>query len=94
MKIAEGKTVFLIENLLNIVLFVPLGALLGLLLGNKNWNRIIFYGALVSTLIELSQLITHRGLWEFDDVFHNCIGCIVGYALYLLFRKGYFWLKA
>lgn len=94
MKIAEGRTVYLVENLLNIVLFVPLGVFLGSLLGSKSSKRVVVYGSLVSILIEFAQLITHRGLWEFDDVFHNCIGCIIGYALYLIFRKAFYWFKA
>ena len=38
-------------------------------------------GALISTTIETSQLITMRGLFEWDDMIHNGLGCMVGAVL-------------
>ena len=32
-------------------------------------------------LIELAQLISYRGLFEFDDVIHNALGTAVGVLL-------------
>ena len=40
----------------------------------------------VSLTIELTQLITKRGLFEFDDMFHNTLGAIIGYGVYQLIR--------
>lgn len=33
------------------------------------------------------QLITARGLCEFDDVIHNTIGAIVGVGLVMIWKK-------
>ena len=38
-------------------------------------------GFVFSSVIELSQLVLKRGLCEFDDVFHNTLGCAVGYGV-------------
>ena len=38
-------------------------------------------------LIELAQLISCRGLFEFDDVIHNAIGTAVGVLLVLGLRR-------
>ena len=35
-------------------------------------------GALISAAIEVSQLIFRRGLFEWDDMFHNSFGCLFG----------------
>ena len=35
-------------------------------------------GFLVSVVIELSQLIFKRGLFEGDDMIHNALGCMLG----------------
>ena len=36
---------------------------------------------LISATIEMSQLITMRGLFEWDDMIHNGLGCMVGAVL-------------
>lgn len=38
-------------------------------------------------MIEVLQLITRRGLCEFDDVIHNMIGAAIGIAVALLACK-------
>ena len=67
----------------NIAVFVPLGFLLGLLIG---W-RAFPVGAGFSLLIELLQLIAHRGVFEFDDIFHNALGALIGAALAVFLRR-------
>ena len=37
--------------------------------------------------IEILQLITARGLCEFDDVIHNMIGAVIGTGVMLLYLK-------
>ena len=36
------------------------------------------FGVLISAVIETSQLIFMRGLFEWDDMIHNGLGCMVG----------------
>ena len=38
-------------------------------------------------LIELAQLVSFRGLFEFDDVMHNDLGTAVGVLLVLGIRR-------
>ena len=40
----------------------------------------------LSSAIELLQLITARGLCEFDDVMHNMIGAAIGTVLVIAFQ--------
>jgi glycopeptide antibiotics resistance protein len=71
--------------LLNILLYVPLGFLLSDLryLGSL---KIILLGFACSTLTELTQLVFHLGLFEFDDIFDNTLGCILGVLFFLFLR--------
>jgi glycopeptide antibiotics resistance protein len=71
-------------NLLNVMLFIPVGLLLGLGFREMTWKKAIMTGAGLSIFIELLQLIFKRGLCETDDVIHNVLGCIVGYGAYRL----------
>lgn len=85
------------EVVLNILLFVPVGVLLTAIgsIGDKGggrshrykWYFIAAYSTLISFFIEITQLITKRGLCETDDLIHNTLGCMIGYGLFGIFRK-------
>lgn len=72
-----------LQILANVLIFVPLGYLLALLVG---W-RAVPAGAGFSVLIELLQLLTHRGMFEFDDMIHNSLGTFLGAALAVLILR-------
>lgn len=79
--IMDGKESLIKENLLNVALFVPIGYLLCSLLPRRRWWMALIFGLGLSAGIELMQLLWKRGTCEFDDVFHNTIGCLIGYGL-------------
>ena len=67
------------ENLLNCILLFPAGALLPLIMNHKvKWQHALAFGVVVSAVIESSQLIMMRGLFEWDDMIHNGLGCVIG----------------
>lgn len=68
----------LLELLLNIALFIPIGFLLRGLLGGKI-GKALLLGACMSSMIELFQLMLSRGICETNDVLHNTLGCFLGY---------------
>lgn len=82
-------TTLLAENIMNIVVFIPVGLLLGLSSRSMTWSRALLIGASFSVGIELLQFIFLRGFAEFDDVMHNTLGCVMGYGLFCLL---YMWL--
>ena len=70
------------ENILNCILLMPYGCLLpGALDKRISWKRGLVIGMGTSFVIELLQLITCRGLFEFDDIIHNGVGCMMGAVL-------------
>lgn len=72
------------ENLLNIVMLFPAGMLLPFVFGNRGkirWWYGLLFGIFISGCIEGLQLILCRGLFEFDDMIHNSLGCMVGCAI-------------
>lgn len=77
----------LIEVILNIVMFIPIGLLLSSGIRKMKWWYITIVGCCLSIIIEGLQLITSRGLCETDDVIHNTLGAMIGYALFVLLRK-------
>lgn len=85
-----GNTYMLTEIVLNVILFIPIGILIPVVLHRRiRWWQGLLLGVLLSAVIEVSQLVLCRGLFEWDDMIHNGIGCMVGcvitgYGLYYL----------
>ena len=66
-----------------------------LIIEPKNWDtkitsaigRTLLFGVLVSAVIETSQLVFMRGLFEWDDMIHNGLGCMIGSMIINFFMK-------
>ena len=84
-EIIKGNKCFIVENLMNVVAFVPIGFLIPFSQRrNSNIKDAIILGGCVSIFIEIFQFIFRKGYSEFDDIFHNILGTIIGYLLYLI----------
>lgn len=75
------------EILLNYVLFIPFGCLLHLCFGKKWGLKVVLIGFLLSVSIEIVQLVFRIGLFEFDDMIGNTVGCLIGAVVGKLIRK-------
>lgn len=71
------------QILTNLIMFVPVGVLAGWI---WKWKGLCVAAGL-SVIIEVLQLLTARGLCEFDDVIHNCLGTAVGIGIVMLIEK-------
>ena len=63
---------------MNIFLFIPFGFIISLSF-KKSLLQTFIIGCCLSITIEALQYIFSIGLCEFDDIFHNTLGCIIGY---------------
>lgn len=72
----------IIENVMNVLVFVPVGLLLGFAIKKTSYVRMAIIGVCISVGVESLQLIFMKGFSEVDDVMHNTLGCILGYGLY------------
>lgn len=76
---------FAISNLLgNIVIFVPLGVYIPLFSKNKGILKNTLLIMLVSTLVEIIQVIFKFGIGDIDDIILNSLGGFVGILIYRL----------
>ena len=64
----------------NIIMFIPVGLISGWL---WKWRGILL-GVGLSVMIEVLQLMSRRGLCEFDDVMHNSLGTAIGIGIVVL----------
>ena len=71
----------------NIILFVPVGVLSPVTgIGDKCLKTGLM-GLCFSMMIEATQLVTHCGFFEIDDLILNTIGTVIGYDVYIVTRK-------
>lgn len=78
-EIFTGNIYILKEVILNIVMLMPLGGILPLTTDESvRWYHGLFLGGIISSIIEILQFILCRGLFEFDDILHNGVGCMIG----------------
>ena len=77
----------LAQIIMNVMLFIPIGFFVGGTLKKKHiWNA-IGIGFVLSFFIELTQLVTTRGVFNVDDIIHNVLGCIIGFACFVFCYK-------
>ena len=82
----EGDMGLLYLNIANLVMLLPVGFLSGGI-GVKSYKCVTLLGIGISGVIEVSQLIFKRGMFEFDDIFHNTLGCVLGYLVYRIGKR-------
>ena len=78
-ELIKGNEKLLFDIIGNILMLLPLGILLPLFFRKADIpKKIALIGFIVSLLIEITQLITTRGYFEIDDLFHNTLGAFLG----------------
>ena len=87
-----GRGDLLVGNIGNIVMFIPWGVIPVISSIKINEHKlnglwIIGSGFLCSLMIELVQLVCRRGIFEFDDIFNNTVGVLIGYFICIMVRK-------
>lgn len=71
---------------MNMMLFVPMGYLLPYVFRwfrARVWIRPVLFCLILSLLVENLQLITQRGMYDFDDIIANTLGGWIGQMLFI-----------
>lgn len=66
---------------------MPFGLLIYLCFGEKWGLKVVLIGFLLFATVELIQLIFKIGVFEFDDMIGNTIGCLIGAVVGKTARK-------
>lgn len=77
------------DTFMNIMVFIPLGFLLGWTFCKHSFTKTTMIGFFLSVMVESMQFFLKRGFSEIDDVVHNTLGCMIGYGIFLLLKQGY-----
>lgn len=85
----EGNMEMLLQILMNIAMYIPLGLLLPCCFKLFEKYRYVILGIFSGSLvIELIQLVFRMGLFEVDDVINNTLGAVIGLLIYIIFLRG------
>ncbi len=84
--IQDGREDLLAENIMNVVVFIPVGLLLGIAFKQMTWWKALLIGCSISVTIESLQFFLMRGFSEVDDVMHNTVGCLIGFGIISILR--------
>lgn len=87
LSIMEGNNPLLMINILNILMFLPFGVMCCILFNQHKFLYTIATCVLLSSMIEVMQLITRKGVCEIDDLCHNILGGVIGCLSMLLFIR-------
>lgn len=71
----------LVENIMNVIVFIPIGLLLGCAFKQTTWWKALLIGCSISITIEALQFYFMKGFSEVDDVMHNTLGCLIGWFM-------------
>ena len=78
-EIVNGNRRILMEDIGNVLLFIPFGMAVALLSGLRT-GKAICLGLIFSLLIECCQWFFRLGSFEIDDLLHNTVGTGIGSA--------------
>lgn len=73
-----------VEFTANILMFVPMGALLTLLLGRERWWLALALGVMATLTIEFVQLFLPARFSDARDLLANTLGTLLGIAIVLV----------
>ena len=71
----------LVENIMNVIVFIPIGLLLGCAFKQTTWWKTLLIGCSISITIEALQFCFMKGFSELDDVMHNTMGYLIGWCM-------------
>ena len=84
--IQEGRADLLPENIMNVLVFIPVGLLLNVVPKQMTWWKAVLIGCGISVTIETLQFFFMKGFSEVDDVVHNTLGTLIGFGILSFFR--------
>ena len=85
---AEGGIEVMLQIIINIAMFIPIGFLLPCCFKlYEKYRYVLITAVIASVLIELLQLIFKMGLFETDDVIDNVFGAMIGLGIYVVVKK-------
>ena len=75
-------------NLLgNIIPFMPIGLLAPLVFRSISWQKALILGVATGLAFEVMEVIFRVGIFDVDDIMTNAFGVMLGYGVFVMFKR-------
>lgn len=86
--IGRGNLLIDMVNLFgNIIPFMPLGLLAPLVVRSISWQKSLVLGVLTGLSFEVMEVVFRVGIFDVDDVILNALGVMLGYGVFVMFKR-------
>jgi glycopeptide antibiotics resistance protein len=86
--IGRGNHLIAMVNLFgNIIPFMPIGLLAPLVVRSISWQKALVLGVVTGLTFEVMEVVFRVGIFDIDDVILNAFGVMVGYGVFVMFRR-------
>jgi glycopeptide antibiotics resistance protein len=71
----------------NIIPFMPIGLLAPLIVRSISWQKALVLGVVTGLTFEVMEVVFRVGIFDVDDVMLNAFGVMVGYGVFVIFKR-------
>ncbi len=71
----------------NIIPFMPIGLLAPLILRSLSWQKALVLGVATGLTFEVMEVVFRVGIFDVDDVMLNAFGVMLGYGVFVMFKR-------
>jgi len=87
--IGQGNHLINMVNLIgNMIPFMLIGLLAPLVFRSISWQKALVLGVITGLTFEVMEVIFRVGIFDVDDVILNAFGIMVGYGVFVIFKRG------
>ena len=86
--LGQGNHLVDVVNLLgNFIPFVPVGLLAPLVFRSVSWQKAFVLGVFTGLTFEVLEVVFRVGIFDVDDVTLNAFGVLIGYGVFVIFKR-------
>jgi glycopeptide antibiotics resistance protein len=71
----------------NIIPFMPVGLLAPLVVRSVSWQKALVLGVVTGLTFEVMEVVFRVGIFDVDDLILNASGVMLGYGVFVMFKR-------
>src|SRR5271163_1804416 len=84
----RGNQLIAMVNLFgNIIPFMPIGLLAPFIVRSFSWRKALVLGVATGLSFEVMEVVFRVGIFDVDDIIMNAFGVMLGYAVFVMFKR-------
>ena len=83
----KNRLIDIVNLIGNIIPFMPIGLLAPLVFRSISWQKALVVGVVTGLTFEVMEVVFRVGIFDIDDVILNGFGVMIGYGVFVMFRR-------